>query len=439
MTAYEIIARKRDGLPLDDDEINYFVNGFVAGMIPEYQMSAFLMAVYFQGMTSSELDALTKAYINSGKIIDLSHLPGKKVDKHSTGGVGDKVSIILAPIVAAAGIYVPMISGRGLGHTGGTLDKLESISGFKIDYSTDAFQQKLADIGVCLIGQTSELAPADKKIYALRDVTATVPSVPLIAASIMSKKIAEGIDSLVLDVKTGSGAFMPDHKSADTLARTLIRTGENYGIKTVAYLTDMSHPLGTAVGNWLEIKECIKCLKGELSGSLMELTHRLCAAMIYLGGKADSMEAGEKMSRQLIDTGAAWNKFLEIVQSQEGDTTCLEKPEKGPTAKYVKTFEAVSDGWLKNIDALEAGLCAVQLGAGRLKVTGQIDPVAGILFHADRGDRLHKGDAVFTIHTNKKRSLDDIFQRLKKAVTFSTTKINRPPLILDYLDKTKLA
>lgn len=438
MNAYEIISKKRDGLNLTEDEIKFFINNFVSGDIPEYQMSAFLMAIYFQGMTSSEITALTQAYIQSGHIIDLSHIPGKKVDKHSTGGVGDKISIILAPIVAAAEVNVPMISGRGLGHTGGTLDKLESIPGFKIDYDVETFKNKLANIGTCLIGQTSELAPADKKIYALRDVTATVPSVPLIAASIMSKKIAEGIDALVLDVKVGSGAFMPDQNSARELAKTLIRIGEDNGKTTIAYLTDMMHPLGKTVGNWFEIEECIECLRGEQSGPLMDLSHQLAGAMIFLAGKIKEIDEGIEISKKTIANGSAWNKFLEITESQGGDTSYLENPEKYPKAKHSMTYSASSTGWLDNIDALEVGLCSVQLGAGRQKVTDRIDPSAGIIFHIQKGEKVLKGAPVFSIYTNKKSMLDNIFKRLEKAVKISTTEIKSSPIILDYLDKNDL-
>jgi pyrimidine-nucleoside phosphorylase len=438
MTAYEIITRKRDGLNLKEDEIKFFIDGYVSGIIPEYQMSAFLMAVYFQGMSESELNSLTEAYIKSGNVIDLSHIPGKKVDKHSTGGVGDKVSIILAPIAAAAGVWVPMISGRGLGHTGGTLDKLESIPGFNIDYSAEIFQKKIADIGICLIGQTSELAPADKKIYALRDVTATVPSVPLIAASIMSKKIAEGIDALVLDVKIGSGAFIPDMESAVSLAKTLIKIGESYDKTTIAYVTDMSHPLGNSVGNWLEILECIECLQGKQVGHLMDLTHQLCGAMIFLAGKADSIDQGKTMSRKLIEDGSAWNKFLEITESQEGDISYLEHPEKYPQAGYNRTLSALSDGWLENINALEVGLCAVQLGAGRQKITDQIDPAAGILFHAQKGDRIKKGNPIFTLFTERKETIEEISQRIQNAISYSASEVAPSPIILDYIDKTHL-
>jgi pyrimidine-nucleoside phosphorylase len=438
MTAYEIISKKRDGLSLTDDEIKFFINDFVTGDIPEYQMSAFLMAIYFQGMSSSEITALTQAYIHSGQVIDLSHISGKKVDKHSTGGVGDKVSIIIAPIVAAAGGCVPMISGRGLGHTGGTLDKLESIPGFKIDYDVETFIKKLANIGTCLIGQTSELAPADKKIYALRDVTATVPSVPLIAASIMSKKIAEGIDALVLDVKVGSGAFMPDKNSARELAKTLIRIGEDNGKTTIAYLTDMMHPLGKAVGNWLEIEECIECLKGKQTGPLMDLSHQLAGAMIYLAGRTNDIEQGIEISKNMVADGSAWKKFLEITESQEGDISYLEHPRKYPKAKYSKTFSATSTGWLDNIDALEVGLCSVQLGAGRQKVTDRIDPSAGIIFHVQRGEKVQKGAPVFSIYTNKENTLDIIFKRLEKAVHISATEMSTSPIILDYLDKNDL-
>ena len=360
MTAYEIISKKRDGLELSSDEIKFFINTYVSGDLPDYQMSAMLMAIYLRGMNARETFALTDTYLHSGSIINLSPISGIKVDKHSTGGVGDKISILLAPIVAAAGVKVPMISGRGLGHTGGTLDKLESIPGFNINYKIREFTKILDDTGACLIGQTPELAPADKMIYALRDVTATVQSIPLIAASIMSKKIAEGIDALVLDVKTGRGAFMSEYSEAVDLAKILIKIGEKHQKRTVAYITDMSEPIGNSVGNWLEIKECVECLQGADSPSMMELTHRLCGAMIHLGGKAASEEEGYHTSIDLVKNGAAWQKFLEIVQAQKGDISVLENPDKYPAASHQEIYYASQSGWIQSIDALEIGLSAVQ-------------------------------------------------------------------------------
>jgi len=438
MTAYEIISKKRDGIELTGDEIRFFIDGYVQGSLPDYQMSALLMAIYFQGMSSAESHALTESYLRSGQVLNLDKISGTKVDKHSTGGVGDKISIMLAPIVAAAGIKVPMISGRGLGHTGGTLDKLESIPGFRIDYNINEFKEKIEQVGVCLIGQTAELAPADKKIYALRDVTATVPSIPLIAASIMSKKVAEGIDALVLDVKTGRGAFMQDKDKAVELAKTLIRIGENHDKPTVAYITDMNEPLGNAVGNWLEIKECMEGLKGNLNGRMMELTHRLCGAMIHLGGKAKSADAGYEKSMEMISTGAAWNKFLEIVENQEGDISYLENPEKYPQAKYEQTCYAPTDGYIESINSLEVGLCSVALGAGRQKTTDKIDPASGILLHIEKSQQIKKGDPVFTIYTDKKGTIQEISQRIQNAISYSKDKVESLPIIIDYLDKSHL-
>jgi pyrimidine-nucleoside phosphorylase len=340
--------------------------------------------------------------------------------------------------VAAAGVNVPMISGRGLGHSGGTLDKLESIPGFRVDYSIDEFKEKLGKIGACLIGQTSELAPADKKIYALRDVTATVQSIPLICASIMSKKIAEGIDALVLDVKTGTGAFMSEYSQAIKLAKSLIRIGEDAGKKTIAYITNMNNPLGNTIGNWLEIRECIDCLHGEGPGDLMEVTFQLAGAMIYLGGKSESVDTGIEMSKKLIISGNAWEKFLEIVKSQEGEIKVLTNPEIYPESVYQKNYVSTQTGWIESIDALEVGSTAVTLGAGRFKSDDKIDPKAGIRFHFKVGDKVEKDAILFTVYTEKREIIEDSINRIVKTVKLNPDPVSPSKMILEYLDSTKL-
>jgi pyrimidine-nucleoside phosphorylase len=438
MTAYEIISKKRDGQTLSSEEIKFFINGYTMGDIPDYQMSALLMAIYIKGMDDTESHSLMESYLHSGQTIDLNHIPGIKVDKHSTGGVGDKVSLILAPIVASASIPVPMISGRGLGHSGGTLDKLESIPGFIVDYNIYDFKKNLEKTGVCLIGQTKELAPADKKIYALRDVTATVQSIPLISASIMSKKIAEGIDALVLDVKTGAGAFIKGHDQAKQLAKSLIRIGEDGGIKTVAYITDMNNPLGYTVGNWLEIEECIECLQGKGPADLMEVTHQLAGAMIYLGQKTESVESGIEMSKQLIDSGKAWEKFLEIVRAQEGDIKLLLNPENYSRSAFTAEYLSPQNGWIASINALEVGTLAVQLGAGRQKSNDEIDFKAGIRLYKKVGHKVKKGEPVFKIYTDKQLVLQTSLNRLADVISIKQDPVSPPKMILDYLDKSNL-
>ncbi len=434
MTAYEIISKKRDGQELTDEEIRFMVLGYTEGNIPDYQMSAFLMAVYFQGMSKTETQAITQTMLHSGEVLDLSDIPGVKVDKHSTGGVGDKVSIILAPIVAAAGVPVPMISGRGLGHTGGTLDKLESIPGFRVDYSIDAFRTKLARVGTCLIGQTPTLAPADKKIYALRDVTATIQAIPLITASIMSKKLAEGIDALVLDVKTGRGAFMQKEEDAVRLAKSLIDVGEQAGKSVIAYITDMNQPLGNKIGNWLEIVECIDALQGRGPEDLMELTHTLCGAMIYLGKKAATIEEGVNISKEMIASGKAWDKFLEIVNEQNGDRSFIEHPEKYPRARYSAALIADQTGYIAGMDALEFGLTAVTLGAGRQKAEDTIDPKAGIVLHKKVGDKVEAGEKIAELFSDKEAELTQAVKRLQKAVKVVSSRPPEIPLIKQILD-----
>jgi pyrimidine-nucleoside phosphorylase len=438
MTVYEIISKKRDGRSLSSEEIKFFIDGYIRGEIPDYQMSALLMAIYLKGMDNKESHALMESYLHSGQIINLDHISGIKVDKHSTGGVGDKVSIILAPIVSAAGVIVPMISGRGLGHSGGTLDKLESIPGFIVDYNINEFKTKLEQIGVCLIGQTRELAPADKKIYALRDVTATVQSIPLISASIMSKKIAEGIDALVLDVKTGAGAFMTTYEQAIQLAKSLIRIGENAGKKTIAYITDMNNPLGNAVGNWLEIEESIECLQDKGPDDLMEVTHQLAGTMIYLGNKAKSIDAGIELSKKLIASGKAWEKFVEIVKSQEGDIELVLNPEKYPRSAFQTTYISSENGWITSINAFEVGTTAVNLGAGRLRAKDNIDYKAGIRFHKKTGQKVKKDTPIFTLFTDKKEVVQDSLNKLAKAITIKHEPASQRKMILDYLDKSNL-
>ncbi len=438
MTAYEIIAKKRDGTDLSPEEIKYFIDGYTTGIIPDYQMSALLMAIFLKGMNESESQALTYTFLHSGQTINLDRVPGIKVDKHSTGGVGDKVSIILAPIAAAAGVPVPMISGRSLGHSGGTLDKLESIFGFRVDYNVDEFIQKIEKINVCLIGQTSELAPADKKIYALRDVTATIQSIPLIAASIMSKKIAEGIDALVLDVKTGFGAFMTDHEQARKLAKTLIRIGEDAGKKTIAYITDMNNPLGNTVGNWIEIEECIDCLHGNGPDDLMEITHQLAGTMIFLGEKADSIEAGIEISKKMIQNGAAWDKFIQIVHEQEGDMGIIRHPELYPKSKYKSDYHSPMSGWVESINAYEVGMTAVQLGAGRQKNDDPIDYKAGIRFYKKTGQKVEKGSLLFTIYTDNENIIEPVLERLSHSIRIIPQPTSPPRLILNFIDKSNL-
>ena len=438
MTPYELISKKRDGLELTDEEIAYIFEGFTKGSLPDYQMSAFLMATFFQGMNDRETMSLTRSMLESGETIDLSEISGIKVDKHSTGGVGDKVSIVLAPIVAAAGVPVPMISGRGLGHTGGTLDKLESIPGFRVDYSVAEYKEKIAKIGVCLIGQTPTLVPADKKMYALRDVTATIQAIPLITGSIMSKKLAEGIDALVLDVKTGKGAFMQSYDKSIELAKKLIAVGDQFGKPTIAYITNMSEPLGNKIGNWLEIEECIDALHGNGPADLMEITHQLSGTMIFLGGKAQSIEEGKIQSKKMIESGKAWDKFIEIVKEQNGDITYIQSPEKYKKAKSISEVKADQSGYIQSMDALEIGLTSVTLGAGRQKSDDIIDPEAGIILHKKIGDEIDSGEAIFTIHTNKDEVSEPAKHRLLQAIRTSREPVKNEQLIIERLDRDSL-
>jgi len=433
MDIVEMITNKRNGLALTTDEIEWIVSSYVSGAVPDYQISALLMAVYFQGMNRDELLALTRAMVYSGETIDLSDIPGIKVDKHSTGGVGDKVSLALAPLVAAAGVPVPMMSGRGLGHTGGTLDKLESIPGFQTQLSEAAFKNQIGKIGFAMLGQTEKICPADRKIYALRDVTATVPSIPLICSSIISKKKAEGTDALVLDVKVGKGAFFPDKKQTLKLARFLVRLGNDFDLNTVALLTAMDQPLGHAVGNWLETVEAIEVLQGGGPPDLIEVTETLGGVMIYLGEKADSVFSGIEQIRALIRSGEGFRKFLDMVEMQGGDLSVVQAPDSYPKSTFEVAVKSNRSGAIQDIDARKIGRLSINLGAGRLKKEDEIDYRAGLIFHRKIGDPVQKGDVVAVLYTEKEDFLEEAERSFLDAIAFSDKEIRKPETIERYL------
>ncbi len=430
MTPYEIIAKKRDGRTLTDHEIHYFIREFLKGNIKDYQMTAFLMAVYFRGMNFQETLALTNAYLQSGQKLNLTDISLPKIDKHSTGGVGDKVSLILAPLAASLGIAVPMLSGRGLGHTGGTLDKLESIPGFRVDASLRQLKKQIRDIGVAMFGQSEEFVPADRKIYALRDVTATVESLPLIVASIMSKKLAEGIDGLVLDVKIGSGAVFQQPSQAEILARNLIRVGQAFDKKVVAYLTSMDQPLGQKIGNWLEVEESLDCLQGKGPADLRALVIELTAEMLRLAGITKNKIEARRQCQKALRNGAAFEKMLQLVHYQGGEIKFLQHPEKFPRAGYLRQLKAIKSGYIAEINTREVGLVSVLLGAGRQQVTDRIDPSAGIILHKKIGDSVQAGDTLLEIFTNKANVWNQVKPRLETAIKISTRPPQTPTLIL---------
>lgn len=434
MNPRRIIEKKRDGLELNAEEIKYIIDEYVAQRLPDYQMAALLMAIYLQGMSFDETSWLTTAMIESGERIDLSFIPGPKVDKHSTGGVGDKVSLILAPLVAAAGVSVPMISGRQLAHSGGTLDKLEAIPGFNTRLSVAEFKQNLAEIGVSLIGQTDNIVPADKKIYALRDAISTVKSVPLVTASIMSKKIAEGINALVLDVKVGRGAFFKTHAEAKNLAQHLITIGERNGVKTVALLTAMDEPLGNSIGNWLETREAIDCLKNRGPADLMEVAYALGAMMLILADKAVSVEDGIQQLRKILASGQALEKFIRIVEAQGGDVNLIHHPEQYPESAYSEAVASQTDGFIQEINALEIGLLSMALGAGRNKKEDGIDYTAGILLKKKHGDEVRKGDELATLFSNDQKILSGKADDCLRCFRIAPTKPPALKLIYSMID-----
>jgi pyrimidine-nucleoside phosphorylase len=406
MHVTDLIRRKRDGGELQRSEIEFLINGYTSEAIPDYQMSAWLMAVVLRGMTRAELAALTESMLHSGQVLDFSEMPAPKVDKHSTGGVGDKTSLILAPVVAAGGLYVPMISGRGLGHTGGTLDKLESIPGFNVNLSTADFRRVLGQCGAAMIGQTAEIAPADKRIYALRDVTGTVESPYLICASIMSKKLAEGIDGLVLDVKTGSGAFMKSEQDAVFLAELMVETGQRLGKRMIALITSMDQPLGRAVGNALEVAECIEVLNGSGPDDLRELCLTLSAWMFLLGKRVRTLEEGKALAEQMIATGKAKARFREMVALQQGNTAVLDDPSLLPCAMYQTDVASPSSGIVARMMVEQIGTAALLLGGGREKKEDTVDPAVGIIVHKKVGDRVSAGEALCTVHYNSADRLE---------------------------------
>ena len=398
--AIDVIRKKRDGVELSRDEIEGLVNAYTIGDIPDYQVSAWLMAVVLKGMTRPETAALTDAMLHSGDVLDFSSLPARKVDKHSTGGVGDKTSLVLAPLAAAAGVVVPMISGRGLGHTGGTLDKLEAIPGFNVNLPVAEFRRGLGLCGCGMIGQTAEIAPADRKLYALRDVTGTVESPYLICASIMSKKLAEGIDALVLDVKTGSGAFMKSDKDAAFLAELMVETGERMGKQVVALITDMDQPLGNKIGNALEVVEVVEILRDRGPEDLRELCLELAGWMLHLGGVSSTVAEGKKQSAQLISSGKALEKFRQMVELQGGDSRIVDDVKMLPQARHTMEVSSAKTGYLAAMQCENIGTACVILGGGRERKEDSVDPAVGIVLHKRVGDRVAAGEPLATIHYN---------------------------------------
>ncbi|HET9554663.1 MAG TPA: thymidine phosphorylase [Anaeromyxobacteraceae bacterium] len=432
MRAYELIHRKRDGGRLEAGEIAALVDGYTRGEIPDYQLAAFCMAVFFRGMDAGEVEALTGAMLRSGDVLDLSAIPGAKVDKHSTGGVGDKVSLPLAPLAAACGVKVPMVSGRGLGHTGGTLDKLEAIPGFRTDLPVERFVELVRDLGLALAGQTARIAPADRKLYALRDVTATVESIPLIAGSIMSKKLAEGIDALVLDVKVGRGAFMKTLPEARRLAETLAGIGRGFGKRVTALLTAMDQPLGCAVGNALEVEESIALLRGGGPADLRELTVALTAEMLLLARLAPDLPAARRAVEAAIADGRGLATLRRIVEAQGGDPAAVDDPGRLPRAAQVLPVAAPAAGVVEAIDAEAIGLAAMALGAGRTRVEDRVDPAVGIVLDRKVGDRVQAGEPLCHVHRNAGGEPQDrVAARILAAYRVGQGPAAPPPLVLE--------
>jgi len=429
MLPQAIIAKKRDGQALTREEIEAFVRGATDSSWADYQLSALLMAIFIRGMNAKETAHFTSAMVRSGVVADLSRVRGIKVDKHSTGGVGDKISIPLAPMVAACGVPVPMISGRGLGHSGGTLDKLESIPGFITNLSLDDFSAQVARIGCALIGQTKDLAPADKKLYALRDVTATVECMPLICGSILSKKLAAGVDALVLDVKFGRGAFMKTKTEARQLAEALVHTGRAEGKQVRALLTSMDQPLGRTVGNALEVAESIACLRGEGPADVMEVAYALGTQMLLLGGAAKSEPEARGMLERVVANGSALAKFREIVTAQRGDARILDEPERLPQAKHQEALHAGRSGVVSDVDAMKVALAALRLGAGRARADDAVDPAVGIAGLVKIGERVAPDTLVGVIHANDTRALADARAMLQDAIVIGDEPVRAPVLI----------
>lgn len=422
MRMYDIIMKKRNGVELSKEEIEFFVRGYTGGEIPDYQVSALMMAIYFRKMTAQETLFLTVAMAHSGEMLDLSSIKGRKVDKHSTGGVGDKTSLALTPMVAACGIPVAKMSGRGLGHTGGTIDKLESFPGFTTALTAEQFQRNVNEIGIAIMGQTADLAPADKKLYALRDVTATVDNMSLIASSIMSKKLAAGADAIVLDVKTGSGAFMKSEEDALSLAREMVQIGNNAGRKTIAVVSDMDQPLGRAVGNALEVQEAIDTLNGCGPADFTELCVNLGIQMLQAGGIASDAETAEEMLRRTISDKSALRKLAQFVRAQGGDDRAVYDPQMLPKASVVEPVRSLEEGYISRIDCEEIGICSLILGGGRETKESVIDLSVGLLLEKKTGDYVKKGDILAYLHANDREKAEAAKQRFLKAYHISKDK-----------------
>ncbi|MPQ22502.1 pyrimidine-nucleoside phosphorylase [Carnobacterium divergens] len=428
MRMVDIIEKKRDGQELTKAEINFVITGYTNGTVPDYQMSALAMAIYFKDMTNQEITDLTMAMVESGEQIDLSAIHGIKVDKHSTGGVGDTTTLVLAPLVAAVGVPVAKMSGRGLGHTGGTIDKLEAIKGFNVEISNDEFIQLVNRDQVAVVGQSGDLAPADKKLYGLRDVTGTVDSIALIASSIMSKKIAAGADAIVLDVTTGDGAFMKNEKDAERLAKTMVQIGKLANRQTMAIISDMSQPLGLAIGNSLEVKEAIDALKGEGPADLMEMVYVLGSQMVVLAKKADTLEAARELLKEAIQSGAATTKFKEMIRNQGGDESIVDHPENLPQAEFVIELPAKESGYVSEMVADQLGIAAMLLGAGRRTKEDTIDYSVGLMLHKKVGDSVTAGEPLVTVYANS-QAIDDVKTKIYENIFITKEKVAEPTLI----------
>lgn len=431
MIPYQIIEKKSKGEVLSAIEITDFINEYTRGIIPDYQMSALLMAIFIKGMSSEETLALTKVMLESGERMDFSGAPGFVADKHSTGGVGDKVSILLAPILAVLGIHIPMISGRGLGHSGGTLDKLESVPGFNVNLDLSTWHDLVIREHLGLVGQTGNICPADKKLYALRDVTATVRSIPLISASIMSKKIAEGIQGLVLDVKTGNGAFMQTLSESQALANSLVSIGQGYGIKTTALITDMNQPLGSAVGNWFEMKESVLGLQGQGPADLMEVTYALGTEILRMAQPGLSPEDALSMQQKTVADGSAYEKLLKITELQGGDPKVLENLDAYPSTKFSRTIQAQRSGYMARVDTMALGFAGIQLGAGRRVISDEIDYSSGLYIHKKLGEKIDMGDEVLTLHSNNEAAIQELSQQMSEVFTITDAAPEISPLLVE--------
>lgn len=429
MRMYDLIIKKRNGGTLTEEEIGYMVSEYTADRIPDYQMSAMMMAIYFQGMSEAETVALTMAMAHSGDMMDLSKITGVKVDKHSTGGVGDKTSIALTPMVAACGVKIAKMSGRGLGHTGGTIDKLESFEGFSTGITAEHFQRQVNEIGISIMGQTLDIAPADKKLYALRDVTATVDNMSLIASSIMSKKLASGADAIILDVKTGSGAFMKEEADAFALAREMVTIGNKAGRKTIAVVSDMDQPLGCAVGNALEVQEAIDTLKGEGPEDFTELCMTLGTYMLIAGGQAKEEQEARTMLAEVIADGSALSKLEQFVQAQGGNPAAVQNPSLLPKAAIVEDIQSPCSGYVEKIECEEIGICSLLLGGGRETKESEIDLAVGLILHKKVGDYVEAGQALATIHANDREKLTMAKERFLKAYHITTGEVTKKQLI----------